>query len=127
METHPITLHTGDGLRLVGDVARPAGAPIAGAVVCHPHPQMGGDRTSPVVVAAVGALQRAGVVALRFDFRGVNGSEGAFDHGVGERLDAIAALDALEREDGVAGLPLWLVGYSFGSLVVLGVDDPRAA
>ena len=55
-----------------------AGSSVA-AVVLHPHPQMGGNMTSHVVVAACAALQQMGVSSLRFNFRGAGRSTGSFD------------------------------------------------
>jgi len=113
--TRTISLTTADGIVLAADLARPA-APRAAAVLCHPHPAYGGDRHNIVVDALFRALPAAGIAALRFDFRGAGG---------GEQDDVLAALDRLAGD--VAGVPLWLVGYSFGADVALGVDDPRLA
>jgi alpha/beta superfamily hydrolase len=113
--TGPISLTAPDGTVLAGDLAHPA-QPRAAAVLCHPHPAYGGDRHNIVVDALFRALPAAGIAALRFDFRGAGG---------GEQDDVRAALDRLAAE--VPGVPLWLVGYSFGADVALGVDDPRAA
>ena len=85
--------------------------------MCHPHPQYGGDRFNNVVAALFGTLAAAGVAALRFDFRA------QFSGGPGERLDAIAALDELAGT--VPDVPLVAVGYSFGALVALGLEDER--
>ena len=95
-ESAPVTVRlvefeTSDGIELVGDLAVPA-RPIAAAIVCHPHPQYGGNRFNNVVSAVFAALPESGIATLRFDFRQT------FDHGVGERLDAVAALDALGDE-----------------------------
>ncbi len=117
IETHQVGLHTADGLRLEGDLCTPHGAAL-GVVICHPHPQFGGDRYNPVVDAMFRSLAAAGIAVLRFDFRGVNGSEGTHGGGVPERLDAVAALDTLSS---VVGAPLWLAGYSFGAAVGLDV------
>ncbi len=89
------------------------------AVVCHAHPQQGGMMHFKVVFRAAKALQSAGLAALRFNFRGVGRSEGAYDHGAGEREDARAAL--LELHDRFPGLPLVLGGFSFGAAVALRV------
>jgi hypothetical protein len=105
-----------DGTALVGDLARPH-APVMAAIICHPHPMYGGDRFNHVVTAVFEALPRARVAALRFDFR----SE--FSGGPGERLDAIAAIDDLAAA--VPGVPIVAVGYSFGALIALGLDDDR--
>ena len=105
-----------DGVDLVGDIAVPD-APAAAAIVCHPHPQYGGDRYNNVVTALFDALSEAGVAAFRFDFRA------EFAGGRGERLDAIAALDVLATE--LPGIPLVALGYSFGALVALTLADDR--
>lgn len=118
-----VRLVAADGAELDGDLAVPAGAAV-GAVVCHPHPRYGGDRHVPVVDALFRRLVAAGVATLRFDFRGVGTSTGAFGGGVDERLDATAALG---RVAGVVDGPLWLVGYSFGADVALSVDGDRVS
>lgn len=71
------------------------------------------------------ALNEVGLVALRFNFRGVGSSTGSFDQGVGEQDDVRAALDWLETQYG--GLPLVVGGFSFGSRVGLqvGAEDAR--
>jgi len=71
------------------------------------------------------AFNEAGIVALRFNFRGVGVSTGSFDEGHGERDDVRAALDWLERN--YPTLPLLVGGFSFGSKVGLsvGVEEER--
>jgi alpha/beta superfamily hydrolase len=115
-------LATADGLMLEADVFLPD-EPWAAAVVAHPHPLYGGDRTSPVVDGVARALHGAGAAAVRFDFRGVGRSEGEHDDGVGERLDVAAAVDLAAQLAGDG--PLLVAGYSFGALVALNVTDPR--
>jgi len=85
-------------------------------VVCHPHPQFGGNRLNPVVDAVFRHLPTLGFTTLRFDFRS------AFDGGGGERHDVIAALDDLDRRS--VG-PLAIVGYSFGAVVAMNTSDDR--
>ena len=121
----PITLTTADGCSLEGDLAMPTDAVRGCAVVCHPHPLYGGDRHNPVVDARVRALSAVGVAALRFDFRGVGRSTGRHGLGVDERLDVLAALDALDVAEFPASIPRFLLGYSFGAAVALGVLDAR--
>ena len=125
MPVHDVTLHTIDGLALVGDLARPEGPPWAAVAIAHPHPRFGGDRHSPVVTAVFRALAAAGVATVRFDFRGVGESEGSYDDGAGERLDVAAAIEALDAA--APGVPLVAAGYSFGSMVALNVTDERLA
>lgn len=80
--------------------------------------------TKAVYRSAQGFLD-AGLITLRFNFRGVGTSTGSFDEGVGEQDDARAALDWVESE--YPHLPIVLGGFSFGSMVALsvGVDDER--
>lgn len=83
------------------------------AVICHPHPQHGGTMNNKVVQTLARALLQLGYRAVRFNFRGVGASEGAWDEGRGEVDDALAVI-AAQRE---AGLPLVLAGFSFGGYV----------
>ncbi|MCU1448059.1 MAG: hypothetical protein JWP02_229 [Acidimicrobiales bacterium] len=118
-----VTLKTSDGLALEGELAVPDSVSAA-AVLAHPHPQFGGSMRSIVIGALFSALPDAGVACLRFNFRGVEGSEGTFDDGRGERLDIVGALDVLHPI--TEGLPLLLAGWSFGADTSLDVDDSRA-
>ena len=86
-------------------------------LVCHPHPQHGGTMHNKVVYRIARALRRAGAVVLRFNFRGVNLSEGDYDQGIGEVEDARAALALLRSR--YPDLPFSLAGFSFGSRVIL--------
>jgi len=103
----------------------PAEAPRGAAVVCHPHPLHGGTMHTKAVYRAAQGLNDAGLVALRFNFRGVGISTGSHDDGHGEQDDLRAALDWLEAR--YPTLPLVVGGFSFGSKVGLGVgaEDPR--
>jgi alpha/beta superfamily hydrolase len=103
----------------------PDGSPRGAAVVCHPHPLHGGTLHTKAVYRAAQAMNDAGLVALRFNFRGVGASTGSYDEGYGERDDVGTALDWLEGE--YPDLPKVVGGFSFGSMVALGfgVDDPR--
>lgn len=89
------------------------GAPAA--VICHPHPKFGGSMHNNVVLAVETALADAGITTLRFNFRGVGRSAGAFDDGIGEKDDVIHAIDFLSGDAAVGSIHL--VGYSFGALV----------
>lgn len=110
--------------RLEALIDLPVGAPLAAAVVAHPHPQYGGTLQSRVVHEIAKGLARAGAAVLRFNFRGVGRSAGAFDGGPGELADFRAALEAHARRH--PGLPLWAGGYSFGAWVAMtmGATDP---
>jgi len=89
------------------------------AVVCHPHPLYGGTMHNKVAFRAAEALAEAGLPVLRFNFRGVNHSEGVYDGGVGERDDLRAALEWLAERFGP--LPAVAAGFSFGAAVTLDV------
>jgi alpha/beta superfamily hydrolase len=117
-----VTLKTSDGLALEGELAVPD-EPWCAAVLAHPHPQYGGSMRSIVIGALFAALPDNGIAALRFNFRGVEGSEGEFDDGRGERHDIVAALDVLHPI--TEGLPLVLAGWSFGADTSLDVVDDR--
>ena len=83
------------------------------ALLCHPHPLHGGTMDNKVVQTLARAFVQLGWRALRFNFRGVAPSEGAWDHGVGEIDDAMAVLRALRAPDE----PVALGGFSFGGAV----------
>jgi alpha/beta superfamily hydrolase len=112
----PVTFPSG-ALSLEAAVHLPATTPAPGVVVCHPHPQYGGDMQNNVVVAACEALAQHGFAALRFNFRGVGASEGEFDRGKGERNDAVAALAHLASLPEIDAKRVGLAGYSFGAIV----------
>jgi alpha/beta superfamily hydrolase len=86
------------------------------ALVAHPHPQQGGTLDNKVAQTLAKAFHALDYVAVRFNFRGVGGSHGAFDHGAGESEDGLAALAHARMTYG-EHLPLALAGFSFGSYV----------
>lgn len=91
----------------------PAGMPRGLAVVCHPHPQHGGTMDNKVVQTLARAFVQLGYTAVRFNFRGVGASQGAWAEGPGEIDDALAVVGAFRT----AGQPLLLAGFSFGAYV----------
>ena len=91
--------------------------PTEAALVCHPHPQHGGTMHNKVVYRVARGLRKAGAVLLRFNYRGVNLSEGEYAHGEGETEDARAALAYLRER--YKRLPFTLAGFSFGSRIAL--------
>jgi hypothetical protein len=101
--------------------------PRHAVLVCHPHPQHGGTMHNKVVYRIARGLRRAGTVVLRFNYRGVNLSEGEYDKGIGEVEDARAALAVLRSR--YPGLPFSLAGFSFGSRIILrlGCATPAAS
>jgi alpha/beta superfamily hydrolase len=117
-----IELHTADGLRLVGELARPAGRdPVATLICLHPLPTHGGMMDSHVLRKAAWRLPAlADLAVLRFNTRGTSSvrgtSEGTFDGAVSERFDVAAAIEYAE----FAELPrVWLLGWSFGTDLIL--------
>jgi Predicted hydrolase of the alpha/beta superfamily len=117
-----ITLQTADGLSLVGELAVPLDRPpVATLVFLHPLPTAGGYMDSHLIRKASNRLPAlAGIATLRFNFRGVSSprgkSEGSFGEGIDEAHDLAAALRFVQE----AGLPqVWLVGWSFGTEVIL--------
>jgi alpha/beta superfamily hydrolase len=118
----PLELRTTDGLRLVGELALPAHGDPAATIIClHPLPTAGGMMDSQIFRKAAYRLPAlAAVGVLRFNTRGTASahgrSEGEFGGGVAEQYDLAAALRYAES----AGLPhRWLVGWSFGTDLVL--------
>jgi hypothetical protein len=91
-------------------------APRLCAVVCHPHPLYGGTMHNKVVYRLARGLRRAGIVVLRFNFRGVGASSGEHGHLEGEIEDARAALAWLGAR--YPTVPYALAGFSFGSRVI---------
>jgi len=100
-------------LRVAIDDPAAGAAPVGVAVVCHPHPQHGGTMDNKVAQTLARAFVHLGYRAVRFNFRGVGGSEGVWDEGQGEIDDALAVIAALREP----GLPLVLAGFSFGAYV----------
>ena len=106
-------------LTLEGLLEGPDGAgPWGGGVFCHPHPLHGGTMHNNVVARVTPALALAGLAVLRFNFRGVERSQGTYADGVAEQADLRAALAFLALRDGLGGRPLVALGYSFGAAVV---------
>jgi len=86
------------------------------AILCHPHPLYGGDMNNNVVLALRAAMRKKRWGTLRFNFRGIGGSGGAYGEGEGETEDVMAvASHLLEQGCTVA----CVAGYSFGAWIVL--------
>jgi uncharacterized protein len=103
----------------------PAAVPARLAVVCHPHPLYGGTMHNKVAFRAAEALSELGLATLRFNFRGVNRSEGAFDDGRGEQDDLRSALEFLS--DRFGRQPILVAGFSFGAAMTLRVAPGESA
>jgi len=112
--------------RLEAILKKPRAGSIRGvSLVLHPHPLFGGTMHNKVVFRAAAALNDAGLVTLRINFRGVGQSTGSHDEGYGERDDVRAGLDYLA--DNYHGQEITLCGFSFGARVGLevGIADER--
>ena len=92
------------------------GAAHSAVLVCHPHPLYGGTMHNKVVFRIARGLRRAGLVVLRFNFRGVGRSQGEYAQIAGEIEDARAALGWLRQR--YQRLPFALAGFSFGAQVI---------
>ena len=116
MSESKVVFPSGD-LKLEGLIALPERDAAGAAVVCHPHPMYGGSMYNNVVEAVLDAFWKRGFTTLRFNFRGVEGSEGEYDGGEGETDDAHAAVKFLAAKAGVQAVTL--AGYSFGASVAV--------
>jgi alpha/beta superfamily hydrolase len=103
----------------------PPKPPTAAVVLAHPHPLHGGTMHTKVVFQTAKAFCRLGCAVLRFNFRGVGVSAGAFADGVGEKDDFRAAIDFMTAR--YPSVPIWAAGMSFGSWIAMtvGAEDDR--
>ncbi len=95
-------------------IDEPAATPRGVVVLCHPHPQFGGTMDNKVVQTMARSFVQLGYRAVRFNFRGVGASAGAWDEGRGEIDDALAVIAAQRSTESGA---LVLGGFSFGAYV----------
>ncbi|MBS3920234.1 MAG: alpha/beta fold hydrolase [Deltaproteobacteria bacterium] len=98
-----------------------------GVVLCHPHPQHGGNMHNRVITTALGAAQQEGFSTLRFNFRGVGDSGGSYGEGIGEMDDVASAIEFFHSKQKNPDLPLLLLGYSFGACtgIPVAIKDKR--
>ncbi|MBX3244793.1 MAG: alpha/beta fold hydrolase [Acidobacteria bacterium] len=96
-------------------------------IVCHPHPLGGGTMHNKVVFRAAAGLVDAGLITLRFNFRGVGASTGEHSEIPGGIEDVETVIDHMTSE--YPDTDLTLAGFSFGSRTAMetGIDDPRVA
>jgi alpha/beta superfamily hydrolase len=85
------------------------------ALLCHPNPEQGGTMLNKVMSTLQRTARDAGYITLRFNYRGTGSSAGSHDMGLGEVDDANAAANWLRIRH--PGLPLTLLGFSFGGFV----------
>jgi alpha/beta superfamily hydrolase len=112
----PEVIFTGPAGRIEGRYhpAKQKNAPIA--IVLHPHPQFGGTMNHQIIYHLYYAFVHRNFSVLRFNFRGVGRSQGAFDHGTGELSDAASALDWAQTINPEAR-SCWIAGFSFGAWI----------
>ena len=112
----PEVIFNGPAGRLEGRYhpAKRRRAPIA--LILHPHPQFGGTMNNQIVYNLYYAFLNRGFSVLRFNFRGVGRSQGAFDHGSGELSDSASALDWAQALNPDARA-CWIAGVSFGAWI----------
>jgi len=94
-----------------------------GVVITHPHSLYGGTMYNQVVKTLVEVYQNKAFSTLRFNFRGVEGSEGSYDEGKGEQEDVRSALKYV-YERGKRDVDL--TGYSFGAWVNAKINDSHS-
>lgn len=112
-----VTINAGN-LSLEGVFYLPdEGRAVGGMVICHPHPQYGGDMHNNVVLALHEAAREAGCASLRFNFRGVGASRGSYEGGTGEKEDVSSAIGYLRERLGPDAAEVIVAGYSFGAYV----------
>jgi alpha/beta superfamily hydrolase len=111
-----MNIRSRDGLTLEASIDEPPHV-TAGVVLCHPHPNFGGTMNAPLLSTLAEAMVAAGLAVVRFNFRGVGRSEGQASGGESEVADALGAMDALGEAFG--GVPLSIVGWSFGGAVAI--------
>jgi alpha/beta superfamily hydrolase len=115
-------------LILEGILAIPKGAgPFPAVIACHPHPLYGGSMDNNVVYSLSETLTQASLASFRFNFRGVGGSQGEFDQGIGEQKDVEAAISFMSTVKEVDCKRIGLAGYSAGAGFALpvGFNDAR--
>jgi alpha/beta superfamily hydrolase len=93
-------------------IDQPDGEVRGTVVIAHPHPLFGGTMDNKVVQTIARAFVQCGWQAVRFNFRGVGGSAGAYDAGRGELEDLLAVVQAQAPHGALA-----LAGFSFGAFV----------
>jgi len=129
MKQTRMSFASGD-LVLEGILAIPKGAgPFPAVIVCHPHPLYGGSMDNNVVSSLSETLTQESLASLKFNFRGVGGSQGEFGQGIGEQEDVAAAISFITTVKKVDPARIGLAGYSAGAGFALpvGFKDKRIA
>lgn len=114
-----------DGLHLEASWTDPADEARGVVVLCHPHPLQGGTMNAPLMKAISDAIADSGMSVLRFNFRGVGSSEGAWGEGIGELRDVGGAMEA--ARSAWPEFPIGLAGWSFGAATGLAWQSQEAS
>ena len=112
----PEVIFNGPAGRLQGRYQPGPSPDSPAAIVLHPHPRMGGTMNNRIIYAIFQAFHQRGFSVLRFNFRGVGRSQGAYDAGYGELSDAASALDWMQNFN-ANSRQIWVAGYSFGAWI----------
>lgn len=85
------------------------------AIICHPHPLYQGTMHNKVVTTMMKALAKLGLATVRFNYRGVGQSEGAYGAMQGEIEDLLAVKAWVQQA--LPQVPIGLAGFSFGAFI----------
>ncbi len=84
-------------------------------LICHPHPQYGGNMYNNVVSGVFNKLIENDISCLRFNFRGVGRSSGTHSNGTGELNDVQTCIDFLAKKKNFERIII--CGYSYGAAI----------
>lgn len=87
-------------------------------LLLHPHPKYGGNMHSKTLVYMEKAFLAHGFTTMRFNFRGVGKSDGEYDKGEGELMDASVCLDWAQERNPYHKF-IVVAGFSFGAYIAL--------
>lgn len=105
--------------QLEGMVHTPTTPEKAPAVIlCHPQP-VSSDMDDSLLVEIAKELAEVGMMALRFNFRGVGQSKGQQTDGRMEPLDIAGAIEYALAQPGIDPTKLCLIGHAFGAYMAL--------
>lgn len=84
-------------------------------ILGHPHSLQGGSMHNKVVTTMARLFRDLAIPSIRFNFRGVGGSGGQYDAGIGESEDMLAITKRCQAVYPEARM--MFAGFSFGSYV----------
>ncbi len=114
----PEVIINGNAGRIEGRYHQSSNPKAPVALVLHPHPLHGGTMNNKITYNLYRAFVNNGFSVLRINFRGVGKSEGKFDNGVGELMDATVAMNWLHDQN-MESTDFWIAGFSFGAWIAL--------